>query len=42
MVGGVSFAIAKVIQAVTGLRVNGEIEERGLELRLHGERGYNR
>ncbi|HLO22462.1 MAG TPA: hypothetical protein VK193_03440 [Methyloceanibacter sp.] len=41
MVAGVSFAIAKVVQAVTGLRVNAEIEEQGLDLRLHGERGYN-
>jgi hypothetical protein len=27
MVAGVSFAIAKVVQAVTGLGVNAEIEE---------------
>jgi ammonium transporter, Amt family len=37
----VSFAIAKVVQAVIGLRVNAEVEEQGLDLRLHGERGYN-
>jgi Amt family ammonium transporter len=37
----VSFVIAKVAQAVTGLRVNAETEEQGLDLRLHGERGYN-
>ncbi|HZP08140.1 ammonium transporter [Methyloceanibacter sp.] len=37
----VSFVIAKVLQAVTGLRVNAETEEQGLDLRLHGERGYN-
>ncbi len=36
-----SFVIAKVVQAVTGLRVNAETEEQGLDLRLHGERGYN-
>ncbi len=36
-----SFVIAKVAQAVTGLRVNAETEEQGLDLRLHGERGYN-
>jgi Amt family ammonium transporter len=37
----VSFVIAKVVHAVTGLRVNAETEEQGLDLRLHGERGYN-
>ena len=37
----VSFVIAKVVQAVTGLRVSAETEEQGLDLRLHGERGYN-
>jgi len=37
----VSFAIAKVVQAVTGLRVSVETEEQGLDLRIHGERGYN-
>jgi Amt family ammonium transporter len=37
----VSFVIAKVVHAVTGLRVNTETEEQGLDLRLHGERGYN-
>jgi Amt family ammonium transporter len=37
----VSFVIAKVVQAVTGLRVSVETEEQGLDLRLHGERGYN-
>jgi ammonium transporter, Amt family len=37
----VSFVIAKVVQAVTGLRVTAETEEQGLDLRLHGERGYN-
>ena len=36
-----SFVIAKVVNAVTGLRVNAETEEQGLDLRLHGERGYN-
>ena len=25
----------------TGLRVGAETEEQGLDLRLHGERGYN-
>jgi Amt family ammonium transporter len=37
----VSFVIAKVVQAVAGLRVSAETEEQGLDLRLHGERGYN-
>jgi ammonium transporter, Amt family len=37
----VSFVIAKVVHAVTGLRVGAETEEQGLDLRLHGERGYN-
>lgn len=37
----VSFVIAKVVHAVTGLRVSAETEERGLDLRVHGERGYN-
>ena len=33
-----SFFITKVVRAVVGLRVNGETEEQGLDLRLHGER----
>jgi Amt family ammonium transporter len=37
----VSFVIAKVVQAVMGLRVSAETEEQGLDLRLHGERAYN-
>ncbi|MBC8012540.1 MAG: ammonium transporter [Methyloceanibacter sp.] len=37
----VSFVIVKVVHAVTGLRVSTETEEQGLDLRLHGERGYN-
>lgn len=37
----VSFVIAKVVQAVTGLRVSAETEEQGLDVRIHGERGYN-
>jgi len=36
-----SIVIAKVVHAVTGLRVGAETEEQGLDLRLHGERGYN-
>ncbi len=37
----VSFVIAKVVHAVIELRVGAETEEQGLDLRLHGERGYN-
>ena len=36
-----TFIIAKAVQVLTGLRVGGETEEQGLDLRLHGERGYN-
>ena len=36
-----SFVIAKVVQAVAGFRVSAETEEQGLDLRTHGERGYN-
>jgi ammonium transporter, Amt family len=36
-----SIVIAKVVHAVTGLRVGVETEEQGLDLRVHGERGYN-
>jgi ammonia channel protein AmtB len=35
------FAFAKVIHAVTGLRVGAETEEQGLDLRLQGERDNN-
>jgi Amt family ammonium transporter len=37
----VSFIIVKLVQALAGLRVSPETEEQGLDLRLHGERGYN-
>ena len=37
----VSLVIAKVVQAVVGLRVSAETEVQGLDLRLHGERAYN-
>jgi Amt family ammonium transporter len=37
----VSFVIIKVVQMFVGLRVSAETEEQGLDLRLHGERGYN-
>jgi len=36
-----SYVIAKAVQALTGLRVGSNPEEQGLDLRLHGERGYN-
>jgi ammonia channel protein AmtB len=29
------------VQAVAGIRVSSDTEEQGLDLRLHGERGYN-
>jgi Amt family ammonium transporter len=38
---GVTFVIIKIVQAVSGLRVDVQTEEQGLDLRLHGERGYN-
>ena len=37
----VSLIIAKVVQAVTGLRVSVDTEEQGLDVNLHGERAYN-
>jgi Amt family ammonium transporter len=37
----VSFVIIKVVDLLTGLRVSAETEEQGLDIRLHGERGYN-
>jgi Amt family ammonium transporter len=37
----VSFVLAKGIQAFSGLRVSSDTEEQGLDLRVHGERGYN-
>jgi Amt family ammonium transporter len=36
-----TFVIAKGVQAFAGLRVGSDTEEQGLDLRLHGERGYN-
>jgi Amt family ammonium transporter len=36
-----TFVIAKIVQAVAGIRVSSDTEEQGLDLRLHGERGYN-
>ena len=37
----VSFIIIKVVQAIVGLRVSAEFEEQGLDINVHGERGYN-
>ncbi len=37
----VSFVIIKIVQAIVGLRVSAEVEEQGLDLNIHGERGYN-
>ena len=37
----VSFIIIKVVQAIVGLRVSAEVEEQGLDINVHGERGYN-
>jgi ammonium transporter, Amt family len=39
--GIVSFIILKIIDAVIGLRVSDEMEQEGLDLALHDERGYN-
>ena len=36
-----SMVLAKGIQAFAGLRVSGDTEEQGLDLRVHGERGYS-
>ena len=38
--GIVSFIIAKIVQAVCGLRVSDEDEVEGLDITTHGERGY--
>ncbi|HVF84515.1 MAG TPA: ammonium transporter, partial [Abditibacteriaceae bacterium] len=36
----VSFILFKILQAVMGLRVNAENEERGLDVSVHGEEAY--
>jgi Amt family ammonium transporter len=36
-----SFVIVKGVEAAVGLRVSDEDEEKGLDLTVHGERGYN-
>jgi Amt family ammonium transporter len=37
----VSYVLARIIKAVTGLRVDDEAELRGLDISLHDERGYS-
>ena len=39
-VGG-SYVIVKVVQGVAGLRISEDAEVQGIDLRTHGERGYN-
>ena len=39
-VGG-SYVIVKVVQGVAGLRISEDVEVQGIDLRTHGERGYN-
>jgi Amt family ammonium transporter len=39
--GGMTFVIAKIVDAVVGLRVNPEEEREGLDQTQHGESGYN-
>jgi Amt family ammonium transporter len=36
-----SFIIIKIVQRLLGLRISTEIEELGIDARVHGERGYN-
>ncbi len=38
---GASYVIVKVVQGVAGLRVSEDVEVQGIDLRTHGERGYN-
>lgn len=37
----VTYVILKVVDALMGLRVDGEVETEGLDIRLHNEQGYN-
>ena len=37
---GISYILAKIIDATIGLRVTEEEEQQGLDLSLHGEKGY--
>jgi Amt family ammonium transporter len=36
-----TFVIAKVLKAVMGLRTEEQVERDGLDLHVHGERGYH-
>ena len=36
-----SFIILKIVDAIVGLRVDENEEQEGLDLSLHGERGYD-
>ena len=38
---GVSYALARLVGALVGLRVDELVEEQGLDLQQHGETGYN-
>jgi ammonia channel protein AmtB len=35
------YVIVKVVQGVSGLRISADTEGQGIDLRTHGERGYN-
>ncbi|MEM9439738.1 MAG: hypothetical protein AAGA73_04775 [Pseudomonadota bacterium] len=35
-----SFIIIKIVGAIAGLRVSDEVEIEGLDITVHGERGY--
>ncbi len=39
--GIVSYILLKVTEALVGLRISPEVESQGLDLRVHGENGYN-
>lgn len=39
--GALSFVILKLVQGLVGLRVSAEVEDVGLDLRVHGETAYN-
>lgn len=38
---GMTYAIAKAVDALLGLRISEQGEEQGLDLHQHGESGYN-
>jgi Amt family ammonium transporter len=40
LAGGATFIILKVLDATVGLRLNPEVEVRGLDINEHGEEGY--